>query len=606
VNRLSLRLAGGYIILTIVIFLGLSVFLTREVSERQNQHWERDLLENTQFIAQIIAPTLQSGDVDPIQQQLEQFETAGSGSIAVLDSDGSLIAGEPVREPDVLTAQSDVVSAFEGQSATQRFQDPQLHDREMVAVSAPATIDETLQGVVIRTVPVTQAPGTWTGITLLIVTTLAIGAIAIAIISIFIPRLLTRPIAELTTVARRMSRGDLDVRANTETYDELADLADALNDMTDAQRARLQAIEDERARLEAILEHLNDGILIVNPRGTISLMNHAAETLLGIARDRALVRTYTEVVRDHELVGLIRNSHRLYSPDAPLPSQFIELGRPRRAVQAFAYPISQGDTELVIVILRDITELRRTETVRRDFVTNVSHDLRTPIASLKALVDTLLAGALEDETVARDFLSRMEVEVDDLARLVEELLELSRAESRRIELHQIPADTGNLLRRVAARLQPHAEPKGITFELDVPGGLPRGYFDPERIEQVLVNLTHNAVKFSPVNSTVRLAVTQDDGEIEISVADSGPGIPSDELDRVFERFYKTEKSRADTGSGLGLAIARHLVQLHGGRIWAESSPRGGATFKFTVPVAHETANTPDETQQSLYNDSTSD
>jgi two-component system, OmpR family, phosphate regulon sensor histidine kinase PhoR len=606
VNRLSTRLAGGYIVLAVVVFLGLGIFLTQEISERQNQHWERDLQESTLLLAQQIAPALQSGDDQLIQQHLEQFETAGTGSLAILDSSGTLIAGEVFRELDTLSVQSDIVSALEGQSATQQLQHPQLDDREMIAASAPALIDDAVQGVVVRTVPASHAPGTWTSITSLLVTSLLIGALIIVATALFIPRVITQPLADLTSTARRMARGDLDARANTDTHDELAELADALNDMTTAQRARLQAIEDERARLEAILEHLNDGILIVNPRGTISLMNQTAESLLGIDRDRALVRTYTEVVRDHELVGLIRNSHRLYAPDAPLPSQFIELGRPRRAVQAFAYPISQGETELVIVILRDITELRRTETVRRDFVTNVSHDLRTPIASLKALVDTLLAGALEDETVARDFLARMEVEVDDLARLVEELLELSRAESRRIELHQIPADADNLIRRVTARLQPHAEPKEITFAVDVPEDLPRGYFDPERIEQVLVNLTHNAVKFSPANSTVELTARQDSGEIEISVTDAGPGIPPDELDRVFERFYKTEKSRADTGSGLGLAIARHLVQLHGGQIWAESGPMGGATFTFTVPVAPEQTSAWLETQQTLHNDSTQD
>ena len=184
----------------------------------------------------------------------------------------------------------------------------------------------------------------------------------------------------------------------------------------------------------------------------------------------------------------------------------------------------------------------------------------------------------------------MEVEVDDLARLVEELLELSRAESRRIELHQIPADVGNLLRRVAARLRTHAEPKEIEFRLDVPEHLPRGFLDPERIEQVLVNLLHNAIKFSSAGSEIRLAAEQDDDEIEISVSDTGPGIPPDELDRVFERFYKTEKSRSDTGSGLGLAISRHLVQLHGGRIWAVSPPRGGTSFRFTVPVARNDSN----------------
>jgi two-component system, OmpR family, phosphate regulon sensor histidine kinase PhoR len=430
-------------------------------------------------------------------------------------------------------------------------------------------------------------PPLWNSLTQTTALALAITGIIAAMSPFLLARWLTRPIIDQTATMRRVLNGDLEARADSDSYEEIAELARTFNLLTVRLGDQLDAIEDERARLEAILEHLNDGILIVNPRGAVTLINRAAEDLLGVGRERALVRTYPEVVRDHELVGLIRNSHRLYDPDLPLPSSFIELGHPRRAVQAFAYPVSQENDDLVIVILRDITELRRTEAVRRDFVANVSHDLRTPIASLKALVDTLLAGALEDETVAREFLSRMEVEVDDLARLVEELLELSRAESRRIELHQIPADVGHLLRRVSARLRAHAEPKEITFKLAVPEDLPRGYLDPERIEQVLVNLLHNAIKFSPAGSEIELSAVLDGPEIELSVSDAGPGIPPDELDRVFERFYKTEKSRSDTGSGLGLAIARHLVQLHGGRIWAVNESGGGTSFRFTVPVAAE-------------------
>ena len=586
-NRAYIRLASGYVLLIGVVFLILGIYLVQRISDAQHDAWIDDQRSSTEMLGAALAPATRAGDFELLQDQIDQV--GNSGQVAVVAPDGSLLAGEPVRNPDNLSSEPDIDTALAGQSGTATFVDPS-QGQTAQSFTEPIVADATLYGVVVRTIPASDAPGTWTPLVQLTVLLLVVCAAGIAAVSAFMPRIITDPMAELTSVARRVAHGDLDARADTDTWDELAELAAAFNEMTGELRDQVQAIDFERARLEAVLEHLNDGILIVNPRGAVTLINRAAEGLLAVDRQRALIRTYAEVVRDHELVGLIRNCHRIYDPELPLPSRFIELGRPRRAVQAFAYPISQGDNQLVIVILRDITELRKTETVRRDFVANVSHDLRTPIASLKALVDTLLAGALEDETVARDFLSRMEVEVDDLARLVEELLELSRAESRRIELHQIPADIGNLLRRVAARLRPHAEPKMITLQISVPDDLPRGFIDPERIEQVLVNLLHNAIKFSPESSEIRLAARQDEDDIEISVSDSGPGIPPDELDRVFERFYKTEKSRSDTGSGLGLAIARHLVQLHGGRIWAESEPRGGTSFRLTIPI------TPDDYQ----------
>ena len=581
-NRAYVRLASGYVLLISVVFIILGVYIVQRVSDSQQQDWEQQTGETAAAVASSFAPAVAEDLQDLLQSQVEHVERESSASLTVLASDIEVLVGDSESFMD----RAEVEAALDGNATSFRGSHPET-GAAMIAFVEPILDGETPAGALIYSVPETEAPGTWNSLTWSIVLVLTLCAVGIAAVSALIPRIMTRPMAELTEVARRVSRGDLNARASTDSYEQLSDLAQAFNEMTAEWRKQLQAIDYERARLEAILEHLNDGILIVNPRGAVTLINRAAEELLSVDRERALVRTYAEVVRDHELVGLIRNSHRLYDPDLPLPSSFIELGRPRRAVQAFAYPIQQGETDLVIVILRDITELRRTETVRRDFVTNVSHDLRTPIASLKALVDTLLAGALEDETVARDFLSRMEVEVDDLARLVEELLELSRAESRRIELHQIPADVGNLLRRVAARLRPHADPKEITVSITVPDDLPRGFMDPERIEQVLVNLMHNAIKFSPEQSDIQLAAEQRDGEIELSVSDQGPGIPPDELDRVFERFYKTEKSRSDTGSGLGLAIARHLVQLHGGRIWAVSQGRDGTSFRFTVPIAGE-------------------
>jgi two-component system phosphate regulon sensor histidine kinase PhoR len=261
------------------------------------------------------------------------------------------------------------------------------------------------------------------------------------------------------------------------------------------------------------------------------------------------------------------------------------MGVPRHWVQAFSYPIPSEETPLILVVLRDVTEFRRTEAVRRDFVANVSHDLRTPIASLKALVETLLDGALEDQSVAREFLSRMEVEVDDLVRLVEELLQLSRVEAGQIELRIVPGNIGDVMRRVAERLRAQASLKEIEIAVDIPEDLPLADFDPERVEQVLVNLVQNAIKFTPKSGLTVLSATSSEREIVVEVRDSGPGLDPLDVERVFERFYKADRSRAASGSGLGLAIAKHMIQLHGGRIWVESDYGRGATFKFSLPRA---------------------
>jgi signal transduction histidine kinase len=242
--------------------------------------------------------------------------------------------------------------------------------------------------------------------------------------------------------------------------------------------------------------------------------------------------------------------------------------------------------------------LRQTDTVRREFVANVSHELRTPLASLKALVETLEEGALEDPPAARDFLAQMDVEVESLAQLVQELLDLSRIESGQAQLRLEAVAPARLAETAIKRLRRQAERSQIALEADAPASLPMVQGDPARIEQVLINLLHNAVKFTPAGGRVRVGaevVPAGDAPHDVlrfCVADSGIGIPAADLPRVFERFYKGDRSRASVGTGLGLAIAKHLVQAHGGRIWAESAGADqGSTFCFTLPLASAASRT---------------
>lgn len=230
-------------------------------------------------------------------------------------------------------------------------------------------------------------------------------------------------------------------------------------------------------------------------------------------------------------------------------------------------------------------ELRRADTVRREFVANVSHELRTPLASLKALAETLEEGALEDPPAARDFLAQMHVEVDSLTQLVQELLELSRIESGQAQLRPERVTPATLLQTAARRLRRQAERLGVTLEVQSDETLPVLHADPHLIERVLLNLIHNALKFTPSGGSVQLSGAPHPEGVCLTVQDTGSGIPPEELDRIFERFYKVDRSRASRGTGLGLAIAKHIVQAHRGRIWAESAGEGhGSAFRFTLPL----------------------
>ena len=236
--------------------------------------------------------------------------------------------------------------------------------------------------------------------------------------------------------------------------------------------------------------------------------------------------------------------------------------------------------------------MRRLETVRQDFVSNISHELRTPLASLKALAETLDSGALQDPEAAPRFLKRMVTEVESLAQMAEELLELSAIESGKAEVQLTVRDPRELLDVGADRMRMQAERAGLALSVQTDQALPQVRVDPRRFDQVLANLIHNAIKFTPPGGKIVLSaeVVRDDEAaagseaVQFSVTDTGQGISAEELPRIFERFYRTDRARRKGGTGLGLSIARHIVEAHGGRIWAESTEGRGSTFQFTVPA----------------------
>jgi len=368
---------------------------------------------------------------------------------------------------------------------------------------------------------------------------------------------------------------------------EVRDALRGLGELLGSLRERVDQLEADHRRLQLVIDQMADGLVIADPHGNVVGVNPAATRLLQVRPEEAAGRSLVAVLRDHELAGFIRNFLD-GKPGAERPPVF-EVGPPgqRRTVQvkvSRTEPTGGPDGHLVI-LLQDVTEIKQTEQVRRDFVANVSHELRTPVAALKALVETLEAGAIEDPDQAKEFIGRLRVEVDGLALLVEELFELTRVESGRSGLNRRPVDLAMVVRQAVERLRPLADRQGLHLLLRFPADVPPVEADPDRLEQVVLNLVHNAVKFTPPGGQITVTVERQAGEVAVSVKDTGAGIPPELLPRVFERFFKADRARSAGGSGLGLAIAKHIVQAHGGRIWAESAGEGrGSTFTFTLPL----------------------
>jgi len=414
-------------------------------------------------------------------------------------------------------------------------------------------------------------------------------ALLAGLLAVFIADQMTKPVRRLTDLAERMAHGDLAGRIQVTSRDEVGRLGGAFNRMAGELQTQMEAMEAQRSMLTAVLAHMADGVLITDARGQVRLLNPAAARMLNVDQETAVGKRFIALVRDDQIAEIWR---RCRQGNEEL-SETVEMGRQRPFLRVIATPLSDTAEGECLVLLQDLTEMRRLETVRRDFVSNISHELRTPLAGLKAVVDTLRDGALEDPAAARRFLDRIDTEVDALTQMVRELLELSRIESGQVPLLLVPTAVADLVVPPVDRLQPQAERSGLSVTVDLPSGgesdgLPPVLADAERVREVVTNLVHNAIKFTPAGGQVAISARAAGGEVIISVRDTGIGIPAHDLPRIFERFYKADRARSGGGTGLGLSIARHIVQGHGGRIWAESVEGQGSTFCFSLPVAKET------------------
>ncbi len=385
---------------------------------------------------------------------------------------------------------------------------------------------------------------------------------------------LARDVTSLTA----LDEPEISVRAHGP---ETRALALAAAEAADTLRAELRALQHDHARLETVLASMTDGVVIVEADDSVSLVNRAAAELLGVEARAEGHATLADALRDVDLVDVIRQP----AAAGRAVDRLISIGVAEREVHAVIAPLGGERRRQRLVLLRDLTALRRVDVVRRDFVANVSHELRTPLTTLRAMVETLQDGAAEDAAARGEFLRRIGVETERMSQIVSELLDLARVESGAAALRLATVDLNQLVAPAVERLRPQAVRGDVALAVATAREPLPVRADADRTGRVVTNLVHNAIKFTPPAGAVTVSTARANGEALLRVADSGVGLEQRELDRVFERFYKADRSPGNTGAGLGLAIARHTVRQHGGRIWAESpGPRRGATFTVALPL----------------------
>ena len=521
-------------------------------------------------------------------------EGGSPARVTVILADGTVVAdtgeaaGSLLGRPEIRDALNEGVAG----SMTLRLPDGE----EVVYGTAPIQVGGLTAGVVRLEVPASVIQDDVNRIRYVIVFFALTVVVFSAVVAYVLALRTSRSVRAVTDAAQRLAQGDLDQRVAPSVEDETRELANAFNRMAAALRTSINDLSDERAKLAAIFNTMADGVVVIGEDGRVQLTNQAAETLLGVNSYRIEGHRLIEAVRDHELQQLLLACLNEREP------QFgeIELLRPRRFLSAIAIPLSsehdapgghsrEGGNPTgaggVLLNLHDLTRMRQVETTRREFVSNVSHELRSPIASVKALVESLEDGAVEEREVARDFLQRIHREVDRMSNLVAELLHLARLETGQESLDLRTVDLKPMIEELLSDFQASAAAGHVLLKSDVAGDVPPVVGDEEKLRQALVNLMNNALKFTPEHGEITVLARARNGSAEVCVEDTGIGIAREHLAHIFERFYKVDRARRDGGAGLGLAIVKHIVEAHGGEVLVESHEGAGSTFGFTVPRA---------------------
>lgn len=577
------KISIPYLIILLLTLLSISLFLANYFQDFVETSWKKDLTDQARLYGQLTAPLIEAGPpYDSVNTLINSNSTEDNARVTTILPDGQVIAENEyelssmenhLTRPEFQTALTGVTGTDIRTSATLGTRMlyvavPINHSGKIVAVSRLAvslsTLDSSIQQV--RT----------------LIFILSGSAILIVILLTMIYSLRKgNPLTRLTRTVEGLGRGELKDIGLSSRRDEIGTLASAFYNLTDQLNNDIEDLKNERVKLSAILANMSDGAILVDAGGYVSLINPAARHLFKFFDPLTTTpHTLIEIAREHEIIDL----WRVCRSTGQQKSVTLETPYDREYIQVIGTDFNRSIPGMTLLLFQNLTTIRKLETVRRDFVSNVSHELRTPLASLKALTETLQTGALNDPPVAQRFLSQMDEEIDNLTQMVQELLELSRIESGKVPMQKNPILPMNLIEPAIKRMGLQAERAKINLVVTYPDDLPQIEVDATRLQQVLVNLIHNAIKFTTPNGTITIGALVDKSTVVFSVKDTGTGIPSDELDRIFERFYKGDRARSSGGTGLGLSICRHLVEAHGGKIWAESRLGEGSTFYFSIPV----------------------
>lgn len=582
-RSIQTKLSLVYLLLILVAMQLSGTYLINQLESAYVTQVQEDLHQSAQLLVGQLSNYTISGQLD--QPSAATFVAGWPGDVLVLDNNGRVIAAsaaEPSNQELIgkKLTHDDISPALVGQE-THRI--GQENGQRTAFEAVPITKSDRIVGVLYLKASLEEAYSRLRDIrkVLLVATLIALGSTAV--LGVALARTITGPVREVTRTAALIAGGDFSQFIHVHSNDEIGQLGEMFNRMTVRLKETLEEIRGEKNKVEAILAHMADGLLALDPEGRVTKLNPAAERILLVPEAQALGHLPDEVWPGVHLADAVARARE------ESQSVSCEIHCNKQTLLAHVTPLQGEGKGLAgtVVVFHDITELERLEKMRQEFVADVSHELKTPLTTVKSYVETLLDGAVDSPEVRDQFLKVVANETDRMTRLVRDLLQLSQLEKGQAQWEAQPTDMPELVEESLDLLAVPLEKKQLRIVKRFAPDTPAALGDREKLQQVLINLLANAIEFTPPGGEITVIVKSAGAMVWVAVRDTGIGIPREDLPRIFERFYRVDKARSRTlgGTGLGLAIARQIVELSGGTISIDSEVGKGTEVLFSIPAA---------------------
>ncbi|KZE48804.1 PAS domain-containing sensor histidine kinase [Brevibacillus parabrevis] len=585
-TRFRIKLTFTILGLISLVLLLMGMYFAKVLENSYLQSLHELLSRESKLVAQAVRfPTVFDNQVT-LEDRVKQVAPSDEVRLTIINREGQVLYDNSshAEEMENHHDRPEMKAALLGETGiSRRFSETLGYD--MMYVAVPVEQGTNIVGAVRSAMSMKDITDTihnmWYSLLTGLLVTLVVGSIVVSRISFSI----IRPIEEITRVARNITQRQYESRVRIKAKDEIGQLAGAINFMASSLEQQMYEISENQQRLAGVLTNMTSGVIFISEQRRIMLVNPAVEKLLGTAGHELVGKLHIEAGKSF---GLSQYIDRCLDKSEKF-RQEVHIYYPQERVLDvnFAPYINfKGESRGVVVVLHDITDIRRLEKMRSDFVANVSHELRTPITSIKGFTETLLEGAMQDEETCRNFLQIISDESERLYRMIRDILDLSKIEQKRIPLHLSHVHVQELIRSAAAIMHDQAQRKQLKVTL--PESQPDIWLmtDKDCLQQIVLNLMTNAIAYTPEEGEITIKTEADDKHITIQVADTGIGIPEKDLARIFERFYRVDKARSrdSGGTGLGLAIVKHLVENLHGQIKVESVEGRGSTFTVILPL----------------------